>query len=405
MDSAKPDYFGCGSVEISPPNSVDETGIRRLAITSASLVHRPLVGINTLPDAVEHGVKTYKGANAMGWRIESEYKYITYLDVQESIEQIARGLLSLGISTDDVVNVYARTSANWQLFAQACALISTPIATAYDSLGPDGLTHSLREPNCIAVFTNSHLLSKVASIINSTPSLKYIIYDGELDPSFVVEMPGIQLLSLSSIRSLGTNNTPLSSRRPTPSTLACIMYTSGSTGAPKGVCLSHANLIASVGSVTIIFGHHYTHGNVYLAYLPLAHVLEFAAEICALFMGVTIGYGSPRTLKDDLKALRPTVMFGVPSVWETIRKGIIANVESGGAVKKMMFESAMGWKKSQTPILSTLADSVVLKKVREATGGRLKVLMNGGAAVSRETRDFLSVAVVEMLQGLLLLSS
>ncbi len=76
------------------------------------------------------------------------------------------------------------------------------------------------------------------------------------------------------------------------------------------------------------------------------------AEICALFMGVTIGYGSPQTLKDDLKACQPTT--GVPTVWETVRKGIIANVHSGKTLKKAIFESALEWRKAQTLILSTL---------------------------------------------------
>ncbi|KAG6839174.1 hypothetical protein C0991_005212, partial [Blastosporella zonata] len=185
------------------------------------------------------------------------------------------------------------------------------------------------------------------------------------------------------------------------------MYTSGSTGPPKGVCITHGNLIASVGSVVHIFGHHLPTRGVYLAYLPLAHVLEYIVELCALYTGVTSGYARPKTLMDsgvracrgDLAALRPNVMFGVPAVWEAVRKGILGKVAEGGWAKQAALKVALGLKRGGVPVLGDLADRVVLSKIREATGGQLVFTMNGGAAISQETQDFLSWAVVPMMQG------
>lgn len=297
--------------------------------------------------------------------------------------------------------------------SHACAYISTTIATAYDTLGESGLAHSLNEPLSVGIFTNSHLLPTVLKVLKSTPSVRIILYDGDPDLSVLAAVRAVRddlkVLSITDLRDIGRVQSleHVEARRPTKDTLACIMYTSGSTGAPKGVCLTHTNIIASVGSVYTIFGHHFTAGNKLLAYLPLAHVLEYIIELCAFFMGVTSGYGNAKTLTDasvrncrgDLNTLNPTIMFGVPAVWETIRKGIVGQVNSGGRLKRMMFDGAMKMKKDEVPILAGVADSVVLGAVRAATGGQLRFIVNGGAAVSRETQEFLSLALVPMIQG------
>lgn len=302
---------------------------------------------------------------------------------------------------------------NWQLFAHGCSRISTTIATAYDTLGESGLQHSLNEPGCAAIFTNADLLPVVANVVENVPSLRLVVYDGTPKQAILDKIKasreGIRLITIDEVREIGKNQPEetLLSRIPKADTMACIMYTSGSTGPPKGVMIRHSNLIASLGSVYTLIGHHLRPGDSFLAYLPLAHILEYVVELSLFFVGMTFGYGRVRTLTDqsvrnclgDIRAFKPTIMIGVPAVWETIRKGIMAKVNQGGTLKKTVFNGAYAVKKAGVPGLSQLVDAAVMRQIKQATGGRLRLALSGGAALSRETQEFLTLALVTMLQG------
>ena len=190
------------------------------------------------------------------------------------------------------------------------------------------------------------------------------------------------------------------------------MYTSGSTGKPKGVQLSHGNLIASLASVYFLFGHHLPDDSVYLAYLPLAHVFEYIVELVAMYGGVTSVYARPKTLTDasvrnckgDLTAYQPTVMLGVPAVWEQIRKGIVGKLDKMGWVTKTVVETALSMKKRNVPVMGYLMDKYVLKNIRTPTGGNLRWAINGGAAISKDTQEYLSLSIMPLMQGAFFLS-
>ena len=135
-----------------------------------------------------------------------------------------------------------------------------------------------------------------------------------------------------------------------------------------------------------------------------------ALENLVLFIGGTLGYGSPRTLSDtsvkncagDMREFRPTVMVGVPQVWETVRKGVVSRVESASPVLRSLFWGAFSYKtfmsRNKLPG-AAIFDSIVFKQVREMTGGRLRFTMNGASGISDGTKHFLSLVLAPMLEG------
>jgi long-chain acyl-CoA synthetase len=200
----------------------------------------------------------------------------------------------------------------------------------------------------------------------------------------------------------------VAARQPTKDDTACIMYTSGSTGAPKGVILTHLNLISALGSIyTTIVKKHLSSKDKYLSFLPLSHILAYVVDLALFFVGVTIGYGRARTLADtnvrnckgDMKEFRPTALIGVPAIWETIRKGITGKVHAAGTLKENLFYTGLTLKKMDIKPINSLVDATILKLVKENTGGRLRLALCGGAAVSLETQEFLTLALVTVLQG------
>ena len=292
---------------------------------------------------------------------------------------------------------------------------SIPIATAYDTLGEEGLKHSLLQTKASAIYTDPHLLRNLRKPLQFAKDIKYVIYNTEREVSkedidkLKHDYDYLTILSFEELRKLGEGNM-VDPVPPSPEDLCCIMYTSGSTGVPKGVPIKHKAVLASLAGVTTIIGQYIGPGDRFLTYLPQAHILEFVFENACLYWGGTMGYGNPKTLSDtsmrncagDIREFKPTILVGVPAVWESVKKGIIAKVNQGSPILRSLFWGALS---AKSFLMSTglpgsaLLDALVFKKIREATGGSLRVTMNGGGPVAKDTQRFISMAITPMVGG------
>lgn len=180
----------------------------------------------------------------------SEYSYLSFTEYEQLILQVGAGLRKLGMVKDDKLHIFAATSAHWLASAHAASSQSMPIVTAYDTLGEQGLTHSMLATEAKAVFLDPHLLTILINPLKEAKSLKYVIWNSEHE----VKQADIEklkkahdhltILSFEELRQLGQDN-PVDPVPPKPDDLCCIMYTSGSTGTPKGVPIKHKAVIAS----------------------------------------------------------------------------------------------------------------------------------------------------------------
>lgn len=166
----------------------------------------------------------------------------------------------------------------------------------------------------------------------------------------------------------------------------------------------------TVAGVNEIVGPLIGPGDSLLTYLPLAHILEFVFENVTIFWGGTMGYGNPKTLSDasvrnckgDIREFKPTILVGVPAVFETVKKGILAQLNKSSFIVRNLFWGSMAAKQFllQNGLPgSGVLDSVVFKKLRDATGGRLRIFMNGGGPIAKDTLKFISYAIAPMISG------
>lgn len=345
------------------------------------------------------------------------------------MEAVSSGLKQLGLGAvrdgkvwcdedgKERVGIYADTGLNWQIMSHSLARMGHPLSTAYTTLGIEGLQHSLEQPSCRAVFTNGPLLGTLLKVLPDTPTVSWVIYDqvDQADSKIVDqineilaarEIPG-KAITLDEVKKMGQDNlTDDFGPKPKPSDVFCIMYTSGSTGPPKGVVITHHNAIASLGGAVTHLGPEFRPDDVYIAFLPLAHIMELLVELTFYYYGATVAYGTPKTLtnesvrdcKGDLAAYQPTLLVGVPAIFETIRKGMVKKIHESGAIVESVFNLAYALKKN-VPFVGGVIDKVIFAKIKQATGGRLRLAMNGGAKLSSSSQEFLSTTLVTVLQG------
>ncbi|KAL7318544.1 long-chain fatty acid-CoA ligase [Mucor circinelloides] len=429
------------SVEVTEAQA-GEGPIHRSILSPSQLMTTPAEGVETLYDILQYASKTFKTRKGFGYRkledtisttkkvtkvvngVEttqdktwtyfqlSGYHYYSYEEASNLTKTIGAGLAKLGLKRGDKVQISASTSVEWMLMAHGAFTQSLTIVTAYDTLGPEGLQHAINESEASLCFMNDDQLPILHKIIAECPTIDSVIYRGQTNPEHVGLLKSNaqikHVLSYEELEKLGQDN-PVEVVKPSASDLCCIMYTSGSTGNPKGVMLTHGNVVAAISGVCRMLQHLLEPNDTMMAYLPLAHVLEFLVENLCIFLGVTLGYGSIRTLTDvsvkncsgDLQEFGPTIMTGVPQVWETIKKTVLTKVAERGPRVESIFGGAVKMKKflGDYGLPTGLLDKVVFNNVKKQLGGRLRYCLSGGAPVSAETQQFLSLAVCPILQG------
>ncbi|XP_074658018.1 fatty acid CoA ligase Acsl3-like isoform X2 [Tubulanus polymorphus] len=349
--------------------------------------------------------------------ILGQYHWLSFDEVNHKVDSFGRGLLSLGQTPHTNVVIYAETRAEWMIAAQACFRFTFPIVTLYSTLGEDAIVHGINECEASVVITSQELLPRFKNSLSKMPNVKHLVYMDGVKMADLSEFEGdVSLHAMSNVLTVGQQpaNASLPMTKPKADDLALIMYTSGSTGLPKGVMISHRNLMSAMsGQNPRMHDLGKRPNDTYIGYLPLAHVLELSCEVSCLGHGVKIGYSSPLTLSDqsskikrgskgDVSVLKPTLMASVPVIMDRIYKNVWDKVNEGNHIMRKMFTVAYDYKHKRieqgldTPVFN----KIVFKKIRKVLGGKVRLMLSGGAPLSSETQRFMNICFCcPVLQG------
>ena len=387
---------------------------------------------------LERHYESHNGKEFEKLELAPGYEWLSFNEYGRLISHLASGFVHFAnLKAGDKVVIYAETQMEWMLAALATWTMSGVVVTAYATLGEEGLSHAASQTKATLIIADAKLLPRVASAAkagakSALKECKHVITISDPaikpDPKVAASIAtataaldgcGWSTLDMNEVIKMGFDD-PVEPRPPTAADEAVIMYTSGTTGLPKGVVISHGNIVHSAAGFRErieTFGIKETAlGEVYLAYLPLAHIMEMVVELAVLSWGASIGYGSPHTLtatgvkiktgtcQGDAVALKPTIMVFAPAVLDKVYAGILAKMKDQSAIVKKLFEwgIASGESNFTKGIVgsSYLYNKIVFKKVQALLGGRLKLSGTGSAPLAPKVQMFVQAAFnVPVRQG------
>ncbi|XP_061363906.1 long chain acyl-CoA synthetase 9, chloroplastic-like isoform X1 [Gastrolobium bilobum] len=395
----------------SPLSSAWE-GVTTLAelFERACRVHSERLLLGTR-EIISSEIETTKDGRSFEKLHLGDYQWLTYRKVSESVSSFASGLAALGHLREERAAIFADTREEWFIALQGCFRRNVTVVTIYPSLGEEALCHSFNETEVTTVICGRKELRLLVHISGQLDSLKRVIcIDDDIPSDALSAQHGWTVTSFADVERLGREN-PVEADLPLSADVAVIMYTSGSTGLPKGVMMTHGNVLATVSAVMTIVPN-LGPKDTYLAFLPMAHILELVAENLIAAVGGCIGYGSPLTLTDtsnkikkgkqgDATALMPTVMAAVPAILDRVRDGVLKKVSAKGGLSKKLFDLAYARRLHAMNgswfgawgLEKALWNFLVFKKVQAILGGRIRFILCGGAPLSADTQRFINICL------------
>jgi len=338
----------------------------------------------------------------------------TVPEFRDTVRYFATALRHLGVKPGDRVAILSENRPEWAMSDFAILANQAVTVPVYPTLLGWQIEFILNDAGAAAVIcSNAEQLQKLAEVRGHCPSVHSIIVCDA--PATLPQ--GAQ--TFAQVVDSGRRNDNDTERArfeelrhgAKPNDLATLVYTSGTTGNPKGAMLTHGNIASNVTSVLSVLP--IAKGVTSLSILPLSHILERTADYALLVQGATIAYAEDITkVADNLQEIRPHVFAAVPRLFEKMRARILDNVATQSGGKQKIFKWALGIAEQRLPhrisgkpmppglaVKSAVADKLVFKKIKQRLGGRVEFVISGGAPLSAELAAFFIGAGVEIFEG------
>lgn len=368
---------------------------------------------STLIDVFTRAARVHNRPDALNYKDDGRWISISSDEMLARAKHIAAGLYAIGIRHGDRVALLSDSRVEWTLTDAGCLFAGAVNVPIYPTLTPPHVRYILQDSGSSALFLANHeKFVELQEILTECPQIKQVVF---FDSANVAPANGLTLAQLEDLgRELEQREPDLIERlvdQTTPHELATLIYTSGTTGEPKGVMLTHANLISNL----IDSSGHLEVGeqDAALSVLPLSHVYERQAMYMYLHHGIAVYFAeSLQMVGANLKEVRPTILVGVPRMFEKIYARIRERADEAGKLSATLLSWSVAVAREYSPYFNNhnaipvplkvkhwIASKLVFEKWRQAFGGRIRLLLSGGAALSEELACIYIGAGIPIIQG------
>jgi long-chain acyl-CoA synthetase len=365
----------------------------------------------TLPSKFLHALETWPNPRAQMFRTPAGWQNISSEELLRRTAGFSQALFELGVKPGDRIGLFAGNRPEWHTADFAINGNGAVTVPVYFKESPERAAYILNHSEAKVVFVAGHeQLISLLAIRSELPQLEQIIVADAGDDIPTDCLRYETLIALAGGAELAAYR--MRASQVLPGQLASIIYTSGTTGEPKGVMLTHANFCSNAEDVGCDFALR-SQSDVAISFLPLAHVYGRTLDYLYLFQGVPIAYvEAVENVAQALQEIRPTVMAAVPRVFEKIYAKLMEQGSAHTGITKRIFSWAIEvaqrsapWRcgeSSASPLLKiewAIADNLVYSKIREGTGGRLRIVSSGGAPLSKSLAEFFWSVGIPIYQG------